>query len=114
VPHNPLTASGLATPYQLLATNPANGPYHEAGKNQSAFVQAAIIDKDTGQISIYGPLVIDRGPAPAVAPVVPKLPARRIVALWFGFNARNLSLAGYGDDLRENHCPAMLEAVCLL
>src|ERR1700758_4393757 len=59
VPHNPLTASGLATPYQLVATNPANGPCHEADKNQSAFVQAAILDKDTGQISIYGPLVMD-------------------------------------------------------
>ena len=104
VPHNPLTAGGLATPYQLVATDPANGPCHEADKNQSAFVQAAIIDKDTGQISIYGPLVIDRGTTPAVAPVVPKLPARPVIALWFGFNANNLSLAGYGDDLRDNHC----------
>jgi hypothetical protein len=104
VPHNPLTAGGLATPYQLVATNPGNGPCHEADKNQSAFVQAAIIDKDTGQISIYGPLVIDRGTTPAVAPVVPVLPAHHIVALWFGFNANNLSLAGYGDDLRDSRC----------
>jgi hypothetical protein len=104
VPHNPLTASGLATPYQLVATNPANGPCHEADKNQSAFVQAAILDKDTGQISIYGPLVMDRGTTPAVSPVVPTLPSRHIVALWFGFNANNLSLAGYDDDLRDNHC----------
>src|SRR5579864_5372454 len=58
VRHNPLTAGGLATPYELVATNPANAPCHEADKNQSAFVQAAIIDKDTGQISIYNPLVI--------------------------------------------------------
>jgi hypothetical protein len=104
VPHNPLTASGLATPYQLVATNPANGPCREADKNQSAFVQAAIIDKNTGQISIYNPLVIDRGTKPALAPVVPVLPARHIAALWFGFNANNLSLVGYGDDLRDNHC----------
>jgi hypothetical protein len=104
VPHNPLTAVGLATPYELMATNPANGPCHEADSNQSAFVQAAIINKDTGQISVYGPLVIDRGTRPAMAPVVPVLPAHHIVALWFGFNANNLSLVGYGDDLRENHC----------
>ncbi len=26
VPANPLSAQGLATPYQLTATNPANGP----------------------------------------------------------------------------------------
>ena len=104
VPHDPLTPTGLATPYQLMATNPANGPCHEADANQSAFVQAAIIDKDTGQIAVYGPLVIDRGATPAVAPVVPKLPARYIAALWFGFNANNLSLVGYGDDLRDSHC----------
>src|SRR5437667_10125252 len=30
VPPNPLSAQGLATPYQLVATNPANGPCHEA------------------------------------------------------------------------------------
>jgi hypothetical protein len=50
VPNNPLTATGLATPYQLKATNPADGPCHEADKNQSAFVQAAVIDLDNGQI----------------------------------------------------------------
>lgn len=104
VPHGPLTAGGLATPYELVATNPGNGPCHEADKNQSAFVQAAIIDKDTGQISIYSPLVIDRGTTSAVAPIVPVLPAHHTVALWFGFNANNLSLVGYGDDLRDNHC----------
>jgi hypothetical protein len=104
VPHHPLTAAGLATPYELVATNPAAGPCHEADKNQSAFVQAAIIDKDTGQISIYSPLVIDKGTTPAVAPVVPVLPARHIVALWFGFNANNLSFVGQGHDLQDNHC----------
>src|SRR5579864_4916795 len=40
VPANPLSAQGLATPYQLVATNPANGPCNEANANQSAFVQA--------------------------------------------------------------------------
>ena len=44
VPKNPLTATGLATPYQLKATNAADGPCHEADKNQSAFVQGAVID----------------------------------------------------------------------
>jgi hypothetical protein len=104
VPHDPRTAAGLATPYQLVATNSSNGPCNEANKNQSAFVQAAIIDKDTGQISVYNPLVIDQGTQPAVAPVVPTLPTRNIVAIWFGFNANNLSLSGQGTDLQDNHC----------
>ena len=74
VPAAPLSAGGLATPYQLVATNPANGPCHETNTDQSAFVQAAIINLITGQISIYHPLVVDAGTAPAVAPVVPSLP----------------------------------------
>jgi hypothetical protein len=112
VPANPLTAAGLATPYQLVATNPANGPCRETDANQSAFVQAAVIDLNTGQISIYNPLVIDRGTSPAAAPVVPTLPKRSVVALWFGFNGNNLSLVGQNDgsqsgennDLEDNHC----------
>ena len=74
VPANPLSAPGLATPYQLTATNPADGPCNEANANQSAFVQAAVIDPATGQISVYNPLVVTQGTTPAVAPVVPKLP----------------------------------------
>ena len=44
VPANPLSAQGLATPYQLTATDPNNGPCNEANTNQSAFVQGVIYD----------------------------------------------------------------------
>jgi len=92
VPANPLSAQGLATPYQLSATNAANGACNEANPNQSAFVQAAILDPATGKISIYEPLVIDAGTQPAVAPVVPTLPANAVVGIWFGSNGNNLTL----------------------
>ena len=65
VPDDPLSAAGLATPYQLTATTPADGECHETNPNSSAFVQAAIIDLATGQISIYNPLVIDQNTTPA-------------------------------------------------
>src|SRR3954464_1414153 len=39
VPANPLSAQGLATPYQLVATNPNKGACNEANPNQAAFVQ---------------------------------------------------------------------------
>ena len=104
VPAHPLTAQGLATPYQLVATNADNGPCNEANKAQAAFVQGAVIDPATGQISIYNPLVIDRGTQPAAAPVVPKLPANGIVALWFGFNGNNLTLRGMRGALRQGNC----------
>ncbi len=92
VPKNPLSAAGLATPYQLVATDPANGPCNETNNVQSAFVQAAIFDPANGEVSVYHPLVIDAGTKPAVAPVVPTLPANAIVALWFGMNGDSLTL----------------------
>ncbi len=94
VPARPLSAKGLATPYQLVATDPANGPCNESNKAQAAFVQGAVIDPVTGQLSIYNPLVIGQGTQPAAAPVVPQLLANDVVALWFGFNGNNLTWQG--------------------
>jgi choice-of-anchor A domain-containing protein len=94
VPRNALTAEGLRTPYQLVATDPNGGPCNEANTAQSAFVEAAVFDPASSTISIYNPLVIDQGTQPAAAPVMPKLPPNAIVALWFGFNGNNLTLAG--------------------
>ena len=103
IPTAPLTAAGLATPYQLTATNPAQGDCHETNSASSAFVQAAIFDPASGQISIYNPLVIDAGsvPAPGAAPVVPTLPNNAIVALWFGFNGNNLVQQGASPGVLE-------------
>jgi len=107
VPKAPLTAAGLATPYQLTATNPADGDCHETNTSSSAFVQAAIFDPATGQISIYNPLVIDAGttPAPGAAPIPPSLPNNATVALWFGFNGDNLVQQGAKQGVLEaNAC----------
>src|SRR5579883_2101920 len=105
VPANPLTAQGLATPYQLSATNPANGPCNEANANQSAFVQGVIYDPATGAFSVYNPLVIDQGTQPAVAPTMPTLPQGAVVGLWFGFNGNNLRLKGATrTTLRQGRC----------
>lgn len=108
VPANPLTARGLATPYQLVATTPADGPCNEANPNQSAFVQGVVIDPATGKISIYEPLVIDKNTKPAIDPIVPSLPANAIVAIWFGFNGTNLMLAGDGAAQCVNGLPGSL------
>src|SRR5713101_5049922 len=104
VPSKPLSARGLATPYQLVATNAANGPCNEANKAQAAFVQGAVIDPATGNISIYNPLVIDKGTQPAVQPVLPTLPQGGIVGLWFGFNGNNLTLQGTNGSLKAGVC----------
>ena len=92
VPNSPLTATGLATPYQLTNTD-AGQTCNESNPNQSAFVQAVIFDTANNTFSVYEPLVIDQGSTPLVNPVTPTLPAHAVVALWFGFNANNLTLA---------------------
>jgi hypothetical protein len=104
VPPQPLTAQGLATPFQLTATDPDQGPCNESNPNQAVFVQGAVIDPATGHIAIYNPLVIDKGTKPAIAPVVPQLPAGGIVALWGGGNDNNTRLRSIHGSLRQGHC----------
>jgi hypothetical protein len=100
VPDAPLTAQGLAEPYQLAP------PCTESDPGQSAFVQATIIDTDTGKLSVYNPLVIDLGTKPAIKPTPPKLPAHAVVGIWFGFNGDNLTLAETdgGTALGKGNC----------
>jgi hypothetical protein len=95
VPPNPLTAPGLATPYQLTGPggqSPAASNCTQANPNLQAFVQATILDPATGRLWVYEPLVITVGTTPAVAPVEPSLPRNAVVNLMVGFNGNNLQL----------------------
>ncbi|MFF3907873.1 hypothetical protein ACFYZJ_18200 [Streptomyces sp. NPDC001848] len=105
VPDNPLTARGLATPYRLVATDPAQGPCHEANPDQSAFVEAAIVAPD-GKLTVYNPLVIDKGTRPAARTARPSVPRGSTVGIWFGFNSANLTLRASGrpDALAQAKC----------
>ena len=98
MPANPLSAQGLATPYQLTGPNgmtPAqSGCTMTNAANLGAFVQATILDPATGALSVYDPLVITQGTTAAVAPVVPTLPAGAIVTIDFGFNGTDLTQVG--------------------
>lgn len=91
VPPNPLSAQGLATPYELVGID-GKGACHEASPAQSAFVEATILDPATGALSIYRPLVIDRGTKPGIVPTVPTLPQNAVVGIWFGFQGDTLTL----------------------
>ena len=64
-----------------------------------------MLDPATGQISVYDPLVVNAGTQPAVAPVVPTLPAGAVVALWFGYNGDTLTLAGADENLTATAAP---------
>jgi hypothetical protein len=109
VPARPLTARGLATPYQLTGpdgTSPdASGCTMANSANLGAFVQATILNPATGALSVYEPLVITAGTTPAAAPVVPKLPRHAVVTIDFGFNGTNLTQAGATPRaLSQGHC----------
>jgi hypothetical protein len=103
VPPDPLSANGLATPYELSGSG-NDGACHEANPNQSAFVEATILDPATGKLAVYRPLVVDRGTRPAAEPVVPTLPANAVVGIWFGFNGNTLTLRGRDGSLRAADC----------
>jgi hypothetical protein len=109
VPAHPLTAKGLATPYQL--TGAAGGSPAATGcqmvnsLNLGAFVQATILDPRTGKLYVYNPLVITAGTTPVVKPVVPKLPKNAIVTIDFGFNGTTLLQKGATPDaLSQGNC----------
>lgn len=109
VPANPLTAQGLATPYQLTGPNgtspQASGCTMANAANLGAFVQATILDPATGKLSVYEPLVITQGTTPAAPPVVPTLPANAVVAIDFGFNGTNLTQVGAtATALAQGNC----------
>ena len=109
VPAHPLTAQGLATPYQL--TGPSGGSPAGTGcqmsnsVNLGAFVQATILNTQTGALYVYNPLVITAGTTPAVKPVVPKLPKHAVVTIDFGFNGTFLLQQGATPGaLSEGNC----------
>jgi hypothetical protein len=108
VPNDPLTATGLATPYQLAGADgkPSAICTMADAANAGAFVQGAFIDLDTGIVKVYDPLVIDVGTKPLVAPTAPTLPANSVVALWFGFNGNTLTLmpTAAGNGLTAGNC----------
>ncbi len=109
VPANPLTAQGLATPYQLTGTDgqtPAqSGCEMTNAVNLGAFVQATILDPVTGKLYVYDPLVITKGTTPIVPPVVPVLPSPAIVTIDFGFNGTDLYQVGATPGtLRDANC----------
>ena len=108
VPLNPLTATGLATSYQLTGPggqNPAASGCTQSNPNLQAFVQATILNPATGRLWVYEPLVITAGSSPAIAPVKPRLPRNAVVNLMVGFNGNNLQLAGaQPDTLARANC----------
>jgi len=96
VPANPLTAQGLATPWQL-----GDGCSMADAGTEGAFVEATILAPN-GSLQVYSPLVVTAGTQPAVAPTAPTIAAGSAVIIDVGFNGTNLVLTGPGT--REGNC----------
>jgi hypothetical protein len=96
VPNNPLSARGLATPYQL-----GDGCTMADAANEGAFVEATILEPN-GTAEIYDPLVITAGTTPAVTPTPPSIPRGSAVIIDVGSNGNNLVLEGRGA--RQGNC----------
>ena len=89
VPNHPLSARGLATPWQL------SDGCSEANPNEEAFVESTILAPN-GKLKVYDPLVITQGTTPAATPTVPVIPRGAQVIINVGFNGNNLVLEGGG------------------
>jgi hypothetical protein len=96
VPANPLSAQGLATPWQL-----GDGCSMANAGTEGAFVEATILAPN-GSLQVYNPLVVTAGTQPAVAPVAPTIAAGSVVEISVGFNGTNLVLDGPGA--RQGAC----------
>ncbi len=92
VPANPLSAAGLATPWQL-----GDGCSMANAGTEGAFVEATILAPN-GQLSVYNPLVVTAGTQPAAAPVAPTIANGSVVDISIGFNGTNLFLTGAGAN----------------
>jgi hypothetical protein len=90
VPNNPLSAQGLATPYQL-----GDGCSMANAGTEGAFVEATILSPN-GQLQVYNPLVITAGTTPAATPAAPSIARGSQVEISIGFNGTNLALTGQG------------------
>jgi hypothetical protein len=96
VPNNPLSARGLATPWQL-----GDGCTMTNAANEGAFVEATILSPG-GQLQVYNPLVITAGTTPAATPARPTIARGSVVVIDVGFNGNNLVLQGRGA--RQGNC----------
>jgi hypothetical protein len=96
VPARPLTAKGLATPWEL-----GDGCTWANGGTEGVFIDATILSPN-GQVQIYNPLVIDQGTTPELAPTPPTIARGSQVILSVGANGNAVALVGRGA--RQGNC----------
>lgn len=91
VPNDPLN-TGLFQPW-FVSTNPISTVNcSQTVHGTEVFVEATIVDTQTGKLFVYNPLVIDKGTQPAVPPFTGTLPSHNQVIINVGANGNSVTL----------------------
>jgi len=83
IPDDPLSSIGLQTPYIYKNCDQTVTP---------SFVEAVILNKYTGELGIYTPLIINENTQPFIKPKPVIVNDDHIVGIWFGSNADTIIL----------------------
>lgn len=97
VPEDPLSSIGLSTPYIYKNCD-------QTDIDQASFIEAVILNKYTGNLRIYTPLIINENTTPLLPTIIPNITPDDIVGIWFGSNANSLTLISNGISLIIGQC----------
>jgi len=104
VPNNAL-GNGLFSPWIVSTNSISDTPCTQLDKKTSVFVEATILDADTGNFFVYYPLVLDANTTAASPISSMPLPVNSIVTIHFGTNANSITLIPEnGDSLANYNC----------
>ncbi|KAI9324880.1 hypothetical protein DFJ73DRAFT_914741, partial [Zopfochytrium polystomum] len=97
---NPLTATGLSTPWIVSGQGCL-----QTAAGMPTFAECAVVDPAANTVAIYSPLLINQGQK-FIPPTVPTIPAGATVACWFGTNGATTTLKDTtnGADLKNANC----------
>ncbi|KAI9324879.1 hypothetical protein DFJ73DRAFT_667044 [Zopfochytrium polystomum] len=100
LPPNPLTATGLSTPWVVSGQGCT-----QTAAGMPTFAECAVVDPAANTVAIYSPLLINQGQK-FVTPTVPTIPAGATVGCWFGTNGATTTLKDTtnGADLKNANC----------
>jgi hypothetical protein len=91
VPADPLN-TGLFVPWFVSTNVDSQILCTQLNPQTSVFVEATILDIDTGNFFVYYPLILDKNTLPAADITTPELPKNNIVVLHFGANGNSIIL----------------------
>ncbi|KAJ3269793.1 hypothetical protein HDU76_011254, partial [Blyttiomyces sp. JEL0837] len=101
VPQNPLTAQGLSSPWFVYGN----------GCNQVdkvTLVECTILDRDTGALSVYIPLVVNGQNQQArqafIPPVTPTLPKNNTIGCFIGTTGVSTTLVSIQNSVADGKC----------